>query len=310
MKFAMGMPGLILYPPIMSPWEASVSGPEIVRIARKAEETGWDWLTISEHVVMPVEMADVMGRRFPESVVAAGVLAGATTRIRLLPYVLVLGYRHPVLLAKQIATVDFLSDGRMLVGAGIGHLRGEFEALGVPFEQRGKIADEAIQVMRELWTSDTPRFRGEFFQVDNVVFEPKPVQRPCPPIYIGGNSRAAMRRAARFGDGWLPWLITRDRIPECLDYIRSRPDFGAERRHDDFEVVLPLTIPNVEDYTHRELGPTRQPGNRQEILDEIGAMRDAGVTVTQVPLPRTSSVDQCLEWIEWFAAEIIPEFRD
>jgi probable F420-dependent oxidoreductase len=307
MKFALGMPALILYPPIMSPWEPQASGQDVLRVARKADEAGWDWLTISEHIVMPNDMAEVMGPRFPESLTAASVIAGATCRVKLLTYVLVLGYRHPVFLAKQIATLDFLSEGRVLLGAGIGHMQGEFEALGAPFKGRGSMADESILAMRELWGSPQPSFDGKHFRFHDVTFEPKPVQKPYPPVFVGGNSKAAMRRAARLGDGWLPWLVTREQLPDCLNYIAEQPEF--EQRRQSFEVVMPLVIPNVEDYSHRELGETRQLGNREEIVEEIGLLRDAGVTVVQVPPPRTPSVEFLLEWVEWFAREVVPVFR-
>lgn len=305
MKFALGMPALILYPPIMSPWEPSATGDDILRVARSADQQGWDWLTISEHIVMPEEMAGVMGRRFPDSVTAAAVLAGATKRVKLLTYVLVIGYRHPVGLAKQIATVDFLSGGRIIPGIGIGHMRREFEILNASYEKRGAVADESIRAMKELWTSDDPTFHGEHFRFEKIAFEPKPVQKPHPPILIGGNSRPAMRRAARLGDGWLPWLITREKLPECLSYIREQPEFDASRH---FEVVMPLNPPNVEDYSHREIGSSRQPGNREEIVEEIGLLREAGVTVTQVVAPKTSSVDQHIEWMDWFARAVMPAF--
>ena len=300
------MPGLILYPPITSPWESDAGGADILRIAREADQQGWDWLTLSEHIVMPTAMSDVMGRRFPESLTAAAVIAGATQRVKLLTYVLVLGYRNPVVLAKQVATLDFLSGGRCLLGVGIGHLEGEFAALDAPFRGRGAIADESIRAMKVLWTNDQPSFHGKHFQFEDIVFEPKPVQKPHPPVLIGGNSRAAMRRAARLGDGWLPWLIGREEIPDCLSYIREQPGFDAAR---PFEVVMPLNPPNVEDYSHREIGATSQPGNREEILEEIQRLAEAGVTVTQVVAPRTSSVGQFLEWIAWFSREIIPQFR-
>jgi probable F420-dependent oxidoreductase len=306
MKFALGTPAVILYPPITSPWEPQASGADVLGIARRADELGWDWLTVSEHIVMPIEMASVMGRRFPEALTAAAVLAGATRRIKLLTYVLVLGYRNPVLLAKQVATLDFLSGGRIVLGAGVGHLEREFLVLNAPFDGRGAIAEESIRAMRELWTSEHPSFQGDSVQFENIAFEPKPVQEPHPPILIGGNSKAAMRRAARLGDGWLPWLIGREELPPCLDYIRSQPEFDAGR---PFEVVMPLNPPNVEDYSHREIGPTHEPGNRQEIVEEIGRLADAGVTVTQVVAPRTASVEQFLEWIEWFAREVMPAFR-
>ncbi len=307
MKFALGMPCLILYPPIVSPWESAASSADILGVARKADQAGWDWLTLSEHVVIPREMADVMGPRFPEAVSAAAVLAGATQRIKILTYVLVLPYRNPVILAKQIATLDFLSAGRIILGTAVGHLRREFEVLKVPFEERGAMTDEYLRAMVELWTSAEPSFQGRYVQFEDVVFEPKPVQKPHPPILVGGNTQPAMRRAAALGDGWLPWLVTREGLPACLSYIREQP--GFEERRERFEVVMPVSSLNVADFSHEIRGETHLRSGREELVEEIGLLKEAGVTAVQVPPPRTSSVEQLLEWTEWFAAEVIPVFR-
>lgn len=304
MKFGLGVPALILYPPVMSRWEADVKPGDLLRIAQKADETGYDWLTVPEHIIMPLEAAEIMGPRFPEALAAAAFLCGATKRIHLLSYVLVLPYRNPVSLAKQVSTLDFLSNGRIALGAAAGHLEREFEILKVPFHERGAMTDEYIQVMKELWTSPEPSFNGRYVQFENVVFEPKPVQQPHPPIFIGGNSKPAMRRAARDGDGWLPWLIGRKQLPEALTYIREQPDYGASDR--PFEVVMPLAQLNVEDYSHKELGKTRVPRGKDEIVEEIGLLGEAGVTTTLVAPPRTPDVEAFLEWVEWFAQEVRP----
>jgi len=306
-KFALGMPGLILYPPLMGAWEPDATPRDLVDVAQRADALGFDALTISEHIVMPNEMAGVMGRRFPDALVAASVLAGATQRIRLLTYVLVLPYRNPVVLAKQAATVDFLSNGRFMLGVGIGHAQREFEALGIPYERRGARSDEYIEAMRELWTSDDPHYTGEFVSFAGIAFEPKPIQRPHPPVLIGGNSKPAMRRAAKYGDGWLPWLVKRDDLPACLDYIRAQP--GSRAAAPGFEVVMPISEYKVEDYSHRELGETKIPRSTQHMIDEVGRHREAGVTMTQVAPPKTPSREHFIEWIEWFAAEVMSAFR-
>jgi len=309
MKFALGMPGLILYPPIVGPWEADATPAELVGVAQRADELGWDWLTISEHIVMPNDMAGVMGRRFPDALVAAAVLAGATRRINVLTYVLVVPYRNPVVLAKQVATVDFLSGGRFLFGVGVGHAKGEFDAIGVPMADRDARTNEYLEAMVELWTKDDPRFDGKFVKFADIAFEPKPVQKPHPPILMGGNSKPAMRRAAKYADGWLPWLITRDQLPECLDYIRSRPEFDQRQRTRPFEVVMPVSPIKVEDYSHKIVGETAVPLGVDELIDEIGTHERAGVTVTQAAPPRTQSRAYFLEWIQWFAEEVMPAFR-
>ncbi len=304
MKFALGMPALILYPPVMSPWEPDATPADILRVAQTADALLFDWLTIPEHIVMPNEMTEVMGRRFPEGLSAAAFLAGATSRIHVLTYVLVLAYRNPVLLAKQISTVDFMSGGRFTLGTGAGHLEKEFTALGLSFTDRGARTDEYLQAMKELWTSPSPSFKGRFVQFDEIAFEPKPLQKPHPPIFIGGNSRPAMRRAATFGDGWAPWLVTREQLPACLAYIHDQPGLRDHPR--PFEVVMPLATFEVEDYSHRQLGETRQPHQRDAIIEEVGRLAEAGTTMVVVNPPRTQSVQEFIDWVTWFAHEVKP----
>jgi probable F420-dependent oxidoreductase len=309
MKFGLGVPALILYKPVMHPWEPDATPQDIVTVARKADERAFEWLIIPEHIIMPGEMAEIMGPRYPEGLAAAAFLAGATSRVRMLTYILVLPYRNPLMLAKQIATVDWFSGGRMALGLGAGHLKREFDILGVPFERRGRLTDEYLRAMKELWTAEAPAFEGEHFRFEDLVFEPKPVQKPHPPLLIGGNSKAAMRRAAALGDGWLPWLVQLEQIPESLAYIKEQPAFAQRER--PFEVVMPLARLNVEDYSHRELGKTEGPRGRDEIIDRIGAMRDAGVTGTLVgPAKKTRSVEEYVEWVDWFAEEVAPLFAD
>ena len=300
MKFGLGTPALILYPPVVSPWEATATGADILRVARKADELGYDWMVVPEHIFIPNEMLEIMGPRYPEAMTAAAVLAGATQRINILTYILVLPYRDPVILAKQIATLDFLSNGRFMLGTASGHMEREFDVLKVPYKERGARTDEYLRVMKELWTNDHPSFQGRFVQFDNIVFEPKPVQKPHPPVLIGGNSAPAMRRAATC-DGWLPWLVSRNQLPEKLDYIRQQPGYK-----EPFQVIMPLAQLNVEDYTHRELGKTKAPRGKDEVIDEIGKLSEAGCTGVQVAPPRTRSVDHYLEWTEWFARDVRP----
>ena len=308
MKFGFGLPAMILYPPVMSDWERDAKPSDVLAIAQKADELGFDYITVSEHIVMPEEMVEIMGARYPEALSAAAFLAGATKRTKILPYVLVLPYRSPVLLAKQIATLDFLSNGRIVLGTASGHLEREFEILQAPFHERGAMTDEYLLAMKELWTKDKPSFQGKYVQFDNIRFEPKPVQKPHPPIFIGGNSKPAMRRAANVGDGWLPWLITRKQLPDALAYVKEQPGYSARTR--PFDVVMPLATLNVEDYSHRELGKTRAPRQREDVIEEIGKLGEAGATVTLVAPPKTRSPEQAIEWTEWFAAEIMPAFAE
>lgn len=309
MKFALATPALNTYPAGMAPWEPKAGGAEVLRYARKADALSWDWLTLPEHVVMPSEMKEVMGPRWAESATAAATLMGATQRIHMLTYVMPLPYRHPLILAKQIATMEFLAGGRFTLGTAVGHIEREFEALGVPFEKRGAMTDEYIKALKEIWTSDTPTFHGEFVSFKDITVEPKPVQKPHPPIYIGGNSKAAMKRAALLGDGWIPWLVTADDLPGCIDYMKSLPGFQDKHKAGRFEILVTTTAYQVDDRSHSEKTRTQIAGDRDTLLREVEALRKAGATSVQVMPPRVETFEQCLDWIEWYDHEIIPRFR-
>ena len=307
MKFALATPALNNYPAAMAPWEPRAGGPEILRYARKVDSLSWDWLTIPEHIVMPTDMKEVMGSRFAEGIAASAVLMGATERIHMLTYILALPYRHPLVLAKQIGTMEFLAGGRFTLGTAVGHLEREFETLGIPFEQRGPMTDEYLKALKEAWTSEHPKFNGDFVKFDNILVEPKPVQKPHPPIFIGGNSQAAMRRAAVHGDGWIPWLVTAEDLPGCIAYMKSLPAY--EEKADRFEILVTTTAYKVEDYSHAEKGETEVSADRDSVLREIEALQKAGATSVQVMPPKLETFEQCLDWIEWYDQEIIPQFR-
>jgi probable F420-dependent oxidoreductase len=201
-----------------APVSGDLSAPEALgRIAAQGEAMGYDYTTISDHVVIP---RDIEARypysdtgEFPgrsrgdrhEQLIAVAFIAGMTSRLRLVTSVTVVPHRPAVLQAKMLATIDVLSKGRLTFGVGAGWMREEFEALGVPpFPERGAVTDEYLMACRELWTKDDPRFEGRYVKFANVFFEPKPVQKPHPPIWVGGESGPALRRTARLGDGWYP----------------------------------------------------------------------------------------------------------
>jgi probable F420-dependent oxidoreductase len=201
------------------PGRGPLASPDpILKIAQRAEALRYSSVFVTDHVVLPVSMARSAypyseTRQLPgggaqdylEPLAVLAWLAQATTKVRIGTSVLVIPYRNPVLAAKMLATIDQLSKGRVILGAGVGWLREEFEALGAPsFDRRGAVSDEILGIFRTLWTRSPSSFRGEFFRFDDVKCLPAPVQKPHPPIWIGGHSRAALRRVARYGDGWHP----------------------------------------------------------------------------------------------------------
>ena len=309
MKFSTGLPGLTRYPPITRPWETTLRPEDYQLVARTADELGFDSIAFPEHIVMPTDMAALMGAFWTHAFTAMAFAAGATSRIVVDSAVIVLPYHDPVVFAKAVSTLDLLSGGRVRLSIGVGHAEHEFEVLRVPFHERGRVTDEYLAAMIELWTSERPEFHGNYVQFDSIAFEPKPTQQPHPPIWIGGNSRAAMRRAARH-DGWFPWLITADELPECLDYIRSLPEFAVRTR--PFDVALPVSTLQV-DEEHRPLdgaaGEAVLPRGKQATVDAIGHLEEIGVTWTSIPTPPASSLSEYFDALHWVAEEIMPTFR-
>jgi len=183
----------------------------------------------------------------PEVMTTLAAIAARTTRLKFGPSVVVLPYRTPVVAAKEMATVDWLSQGRLFPAVGVGvELPREFDASGVPFAERGRRTDEAIRVMRLLWTQDEVTFQGEFYKLDRVSIFPKPWQTP-PPIWIGGKSEAAMRRTARLGDGWIPSFITPDEMRTGIQKVHDlAAAAGRQVPEDHFGTLINYALADSE----------------------------------------------------------------
>jgi probable F420-dependent oxidoreductase len=204
-----------------------------VRIAQLAEELGYESLWTGEHVAMPIRDNPVPvapETPFLDSIVALTNIAAHTKRVRLGTGILVLPHHNPVLLAKALASLDLVSDGRLIAGFAGGYVRPEFEALGVSFPDRGAITDDSLEAIRALWTQEAPRYTGRFASFSDIRFEPKPRQRPHPPIIIGGASPPALRRAARY-DGWYGFAQTVEQasgVARELRRLRAEAGRGCE----------------------------------------------------------------------------------
>jgi len=310
-RFHAELPGLNRYPPGFTPeWTTRLTATDFQRIARTADELGYDAINVPEHIVMPNELAPTMGAYWPHAFTAMAFIAGATTRLKVNSCVIVLPYHEPLALAKAVATLDLLSGGRVMLTFGVGHAEHEFRALGIPFERRGRIADEYLEVMKVLWTEDAPAYEGEFVSFRDVQFEPKPAQLPR--IWIGGNSAPALRRAARHGRGWMPWLVTPDELPGRLAELRTMPGFDAVA--DDFDIAMPPAPLRVRESDHSLLDPDSPRddfANGQAVIDAIGRLDELGVTWTHIPRPGglASSMTEHLEHLAWGAERVIPLFR-
>ena len=203
------------------PWPGGRSAAFLWELTDFCERSPIDSIWLSDRLSSPIPVPEVM--------TTLSAIAARTSRLKFGPSVLVLPYRTPVVAAKELATLDYLSGGRLLTAVGVGlELPKEFEASGVPFKERGRRTDEAIQIIRRLWLEDEVMFRGEFYRLDRITIFPKPVQKP-PPIWIGGKSEAAMRRAGRLGDGWIPSFIPPEDFRRGVEAVHR---FAKESRRE------------------------------------------------------------------------------
>ena len=303
MKFAFPMPHMLRLKSTTTPWEAGVTGADQTFLARKAEELGYDMIAVPEHFAIPREYVALSGPHYFHAGVAQAHFAGATETIRVNSCIALLPLQHPIITAKALATMDWLSGGRAMATFGVGWLEGEFELLGVPFRKRGRIAEEYLAAIIELWTADSPSFEGEFVKFSDLAFEPKPVQKPHPPIWLGGDADPVLKRAARYASGWWPFLTPPENIAERLDFIRSQPEF----RGGPFEVMYGLSTRRVGEGHRPNDDPTACPGmSAQEIIDRLNWFCESGVTMTSVPVPRVQSREEFVDYCQWVMEDIRP----
>jgi len=235
-RFGLSLPVVQQIPGRSGAWEAAAGADAILATVVAAERLGFSHVSACDHVAIPQTAA--AGTVWYDAAVTLAFVASATRHIRLLSHVVVLPYRHPLLIAKMFATLDRLSNGRVILGAGVGHLQSEFRALAVRFEDRGAIGDEYLQAIQAAWESAAASFSGRFVAFHNVSVAPRPHQQPRPPIWVGGNSA---RRAGRFGDGWIPWSIGPGEFATLAANARqARAARG--RREVPFECVAPLAV--------------------------------------------------------------------
>src|SRR5437667_5875482 len=245
----------------------------LMTVAQEAERRKFASLWVSDHVVFPRhQTGSYPGGRFPhppdkaylEPVAVLAAAAVCTSRARLGSTVFILGHRHPVVMAKMLTTIDALSGGRLICGVGVGWWKEELAILGVPFHQRGRQADEMLRVFKALWTQDNPAFEGEFFRFKDIGFAPKPVQKPHPPLWVGGNSPGAFRRVVTLGDGWHATSQTPEQLRPSLERLHQAAE-QAGRPFD--ELALSLRLP---------LRAEAVQGSQQAIIEQYCAYKALG----------------------------------
>ncbi|GHE00423.1 LLM class F420-dependent oxidoreductase [Streptomyces alanosinicus] len=283
-------------------WEADAGPADLVALARAVDAAGFAYLAACEHVGVPRRLAPAMSTVWYDPVATLAHLAAVTERVRLLSHVAVVGLRHPLLTAKQYATLDHLSGGRLVLGVGAGHVREEFEVLGADFERRGAVLDETIDALRAaLGPEEFPEHHGKFHDFAGLGQRPRPAQ-PEVPVWVGGSSPAAVRRAALKGDGWLPQGDPRNRLPAQIARLRRlRAEAGAEGPF----TVGAITEPVYVGRAGWEVGRGTLTGAPREIAESLRAYRAMGVDQIQVRL-RSRSRAELVEQVGLFGAEVAP----
>ncbi len=284
----------------------------MLEVARRAEERQLDSVWVTDHVIVP-EQANVIYREdMLDPLAVLPWLAGVTNRVALGTSVVILPYRSPIPVAKLLASVDVLSGGRLIVGAAIGWLEGEFETLGVPFKERASRSDEALELMRTLWTQERPKIQTKRHRVHDVVASPMPLQKPRPPLYIGGASDGAYRRVARLGDGWHASSMNHDTFRQGAEVVRR---FWKEAGREGAP-FLSLRIPILIDGVHRPAvdmslirGRHTLHGSAKQIADELRGFKALGCGHVALEVSY-STFPAILETIDLVAEKIRPQLAD
>lgn len=293
----------------------------MIEFVRRAEQLNFFCVTVADHIVIPKNIASpypyTQDKQFPgaghhiEQMTVMSFLAGATQRIRFVTSVMIAPYRPPIVTAKMLSSLDFLSGGRVIVGLGVGWMREEFELVGAPpFSERGRITDEYIKIFRELWTKDEPAFKGDYCSFSDLTFLPKPVRKRRIPIWIGGHSRRALRRAAELGDGWHPigGVPSIPLEPEDLERkLELLGDYARAAGREAKEIRVAFKASGFDRGKESRPGRRRRfTGSAEEIAADMRAYQKVGVDCLILDV-RSPDRSETLERMEWLAREVLPQ---
>jgi len=298
---------------------ATATSEALETLVQRGEALGFASVMIADHVAFPVTIASkypyTADGRFPgggdalEQLALMAFVAGKTRRLRLVSSVMIVPHRNPVVTAKALATIDVLSNGRLTVGVGVGWLREEFRALGAPdFDRRGAVSDEYIRIFKTLWTTAPASYKGEFYAFDDIRCLPHPLQKPHPPIWIGGHSRAALRRVARLGDGWHP-VGANPAVPLPAAELRALLDELARLTEAEGRDPRALTIsykaPVYDLDRPVAPGETRRPftGSAAQLQEDVDTFARLGVSELVFDF-RSETIAQSVERMERFAEAV------
>jgi probable F420-dependent oxidoreductase len=292
MRFGLVTPIVTRHPQHDAAWTEDAGPEEIARIAVTADRLGYHHLTCSEHVAIPTAVAPVRGARYYDPLATFGFLAAQTSRIRFLTHVLVLGYHHPLAIAKRYGTLDRISGGRLVLGVGVGTLAEEFALLGAEFALRGERYEDALRALRASFGRRAPAYAGPHHRFDDVLVDPCGVQAEIP-IWLGGRSPRSLRRALTFGDGWDPFGLSLEQLEAMLAAARAGRFWDGRRQ--PFELVLPLD---------RLFDPVAGP-DRAALVERCDRYRALGTTILHLRL-RHRSLAHYLEQLEAVAGDVMP----
>ena len=296
--------------------------PGLKRFVEMAETLGFESVLAGDHIVLPTAgtnqypyTADGSFSRpssepFLETMTLLGYLAAFTDRIKLGSTVIILPYRNPVVQAKMFASLDVLTGGRIICGVGVGWLEKEFEILGLDYHQRGAMTDEFLGIMQALWTQSNPEFHGKYYDIDGIQFEPKPIQQPGIPVWVGGHTKAALRRTAKYGSCWHTTRQTPEFVAENLPYLRDRIKKEG-RELSEVTVSLKRSL-HFTDMGMNEGGYVRSGGSlvasTREILEDLHACQEIGINQLTYDF-RVETVPDCIKVMEHIAEHILPVAR-
>ncbi|HEX9444792.1 MAG TPA: LLM class F420-dependent oxidoreductase [Candidatus Binatia bacterium] len=302
---------------VFLPISGRAAGPKtLMDAARQAESLGYDSVWCADRIVIPWEIKTPYpyseeksfivppDRPFFEPLTCLAFLAGCTEKVRLGISVLVLPYRHPLYWAKIAATIDHLSNGRLVLGVGVGWMAEEFDALGANFPERGALSDEQLDLLDVLWKAERANFAGKYYRVENIAFNPKPLQKPRVPIWVGGESARAQRRAGEYGDSWFPYFVrmTPKELARRFDNVRRAAEKAGR---DPGSVRLNCCLPIELSQKSMPWEEDRLRGSAGQITEALRGYEKIGVEhlALQFMVPHWP---ERLEQIERFAREVMP----
>ena len=288
--------------------------------AIRAEELGFESVMAGDHILLPTAGTDQYpytadgsfqrptSEPFLETMTLLGFIAGITKTIKIGSTVLILPYRNPVVQAKMFASLDVLSEGRMICGVGVGWLEKEFDTLNVPYKQRGPLTDEYLGIFKCLWEQDNPEFTGDTFQIDGIQFFPKPVQEGGIPIWVGGHTRRALRRTAKYGNCWHTTRQTPEFVAENMPYLKEQT-IVAGRDPSEVTVSLKRTL-HFTDMPGKEEGsgvPTGGIviGSTEDVIEDVLKCKALGIDQLTYDF-RVDGLEPQIEVMEHLAQHILP----